>query len=124
MWHSMAEQTTLSSWSLVLFSCICGCCLGYLGLRCQALVSATTFLMLQNFSKVVLIFLSMCVFGDSIKAASAIGCLLSMSGALCYAYYRLPSETNGKALCSEKELDASIREAEKLLKVKKQYGAP
>jgi GDP-mannose transporter len=124
MWHRMAWQTTASSWSLVLFSCICGCCLGYLGLRCQALVSATTFLMLQNLSKVGLIFLSMCVFGDSIKAASAIGCLLSMAGALCYAYERLPSETNEKALCNEKALDATILEAEKLLKLKKQYGAP
>lgn len=120
MWHSVVRQATPSSWSLIFFSCICGCCLGYLGLRCQKLVSATTFLVLQNFSKVLLLFLSMDLFGDQIKGVSALGCLLSMFGALGYGYERLPQETSKD--CSG--MDNKKLEAEKMLKLKKGYGTP
>jgi len=93
LWQKMAGEASVATWYLILFSCICGCSVGYLGLKCQKMVSATTFLMLQNFTKVFLILIGMECFGDRLWGISALGCLLSMCGMMWYSYERLPVET-------------------------------
>jgi GDP-mannose transporter len=113
LWRTMAQQASTTAWSLMLFSCICGCSLGYLGLKCQRLVSATTFLMLQNFTKVFLILIGMGYFGDSVWGISALGCTLSMCGTMWYSYDRLPVETaeNSKSASTETDKLQSLSKA-------------
>jgi GDP-mannose transporter len=95
-WSKLAHDASLTAWIFMLFACFCGCSLGYLGLKCQKVVSATTFLVLQNLSKVFLIAASMIYFGDRMWGLSAMGCTLSMVGAMWYGFERLPVETAGK----------------------------
>jgi hypothetical protein len=93
MWPSMVVDASMADWSSLFLSCICGLAIGFLGLKCQKAISATSFLMLQNFSKVFLIFVSMGYFGDAMWGISAFGCILSMFGTMWYSYERLPAET-------------------------------
>eukprot|EP00747_Dinoflagellata_sp_TGD_P163170 gnl/TRDRNA2_/TRDRNA2_181567_c0_seq1.p1 gnl/TRDRNA2_/TRDRNA2_181567_c0~~gnl/TRDRNA2_/TRDRNA2_181567_c0_seq1.p1 ORF type:complete len:420 (+),score=74.70 gnl/TRDRNA2_/TRDRNA2_181567_c0_seq1:43-1302(+) len=92
-WYATVMQASTRTWLWVLMSGLCGTCLGYLGLRCQKMISATTFLMLQNFNKISLIFFGVLTMGDQISGLSAMGCIISMLGTCWYGYVRLPTET-------------------------------
>jgi uncharacterized membrane protein len=96
-WGTARTTTASTTWVWVMMSGLCGTCIGYLGLRTQKLISATTFLMLQNFNKVALIFIGMCFFGDNFEKMSGVGCIVSMLGSVWYSVLRLPAETASKA---------------------------
>jgi len=71
---------------LVLLSGVMGCSLGYLSLRVGGLVSATSFLILQNLSKVLGIMAGVLLLGDPISGISAVGCAISIAGAASFSY--------------------------------------
>lgn len=103
-WGKAVTETDSTTWFWVVMSGLCGTCIGYLGLRTQKLISATTFLMLQNFNKVALLFFGMCFFGDKFEKMSSIGCVVSMLGSVWYSVLRLPSETSSKAPAETEKL--------------------
>eukprot|EP00746_Dinoflagellata_sp_MGD_P122603 gnl/MRDRNA2_/MRDRNA2_574397_c0_seq1.p1 gnl/MRDRNA2_/MRDRNA2_574397_c0~~gnl/MRDRNA2_/MRDRNA2_574397_c0_seq1.p1 ORF type:complete len:128 (-),score=27.62 gnl/MRDRNA2_/MRDRNA2_574397_c0_seq1:61-444(-) len=90
-WPETVSDASFTAWYWAVMASIFGFCLGMLGLRCQKLMSATTFLMMQNANKIVVIFASMITFGDKFNIPSAIGCLLSLAGSLWYGYLTLPA---------------------------------
>lgn len=92
-WPQAIAPINTSVWLLVVASGLCGGCLGYSSLQCQKLVSATTFLVLQNAIKILLIFLSIAAFGDSMHGVSLVGCALSMAGSILYGYMKITAET-------------------------------
>lgn len=92
-WGDALSAADGSAWFWVCLTGLNGCCLGYLGIRTQKLVSATSFLMLQNANKVLLILLSVVIFGDIVTGVPMAGCVLSMLGAFWYGVLCLPSET-------------------------------
>jgi uncharacterized membrane protein len=103
-WGKAMTETDSTTWFWVMMSGLCGTCIGYLGLRTQKLISATTFLMLQNFNKVALIFFGMCFFGDKFEMISGIGCVVSMLGSVWYSLLRLPAETSSKGDAESEKL--------------------
>jgi hypothetical protein len=116
LWAKLANDASSMAWIIVCVACFGGCSLGYLGLKCQKLVSATSFLMLQNLSKVFLIVVGMAYYGDHVWGISALGCALSMSGAMWYGHERLPAET--AATCTEGNNEKIDPEKLRLLKVR------
>merc|ERR1712137_371728 len=74
---------------VLLFSGVLGMSVGYFGLACQKQMSATSFQVLQNLSKVGVIFVGVELFGDSWKSASRIvGLMLSIAGSSAYGLAR------------------------------------
>jgi len=94
LWHWTVVSASPETWFWVVMSGLCGCALGFLGLRCQQVISATTFLMLQNFNKIALIGIGVLFFGDALGASFAVmGCCVSLLGSIWYGFLRLPVET-------------------------------
>lgn len=85
-WDSAFLDITPTSWFWVVVSGSCNLCLGYLALHSQKLLSITTFLIMQNLNKVVVVVASVLVFGDAFSFVSAVGCAISLSGSLCYCH--------------------------------------
>jgi len=95
-WGPAFRQATCTTWFWVVMSSGCGACLGYVSLRAQKFVSGTTILVLQNFNKLLLIFMSTFLFGDRLTAVACGGCIVSILGCFWYAQLRLPSEVTEK----------------------------
>merc|ERR1719198_389766 len=91
-WGSIVTQVPKTTWCWVLISGFCGCSLGYFALLAQKVLSATSFIMLQNLNKIVAVLLGVTVMGDSMPRLSAFGCGLSMLGSFYYCYLQLPVE--------------------------------
>jgi drug/metabolite transporter (DMT)-like permease len=92
-WRTVLTSASADTWIWVFLSSCCGACLGYVGLRTQKLVSGTTVLVLQNFSKVILLVVSSVLLGDRLQRLSWVGCALSLGSCFWYSALRLPAET-------------------------------
>merc|ERR1712110_16225 len=84
-WPYVISHTSTFGWLLVALSGILGCSLGYLALQVQQIVSATTFIVLQNFSKVLSICIGVLVLGDPMSGVSSMGCICSILGSAWYS---------------------------------------
>lgn len=93
LWKSSMVNATPMDWLLVIQSGMMGCCLGYLGLKLQKIVSATSVLVLQNLNKIMVIGLSMMFMGEAFTRMQMFGCLVSFLGCAGFCYLRLPGET-------------------------------
>lgn len=92
-WPATVAGTSASTWLLVVTSGLSGYCLGYLGLRLQSLVAATTVLVLQNFSKVMAIALGIALLAEPVSGKSAVGGMLAVIGAAWYGFLQLRAPT-------------------------------
>merc|ERR1719399_1363826 len=91
-WGNVAMDATGGTWFWVAISGFVGTCLGMLGLKCQKIVSATTFLMLQNFNKIAVILIDMCFMATSIEGLALLGCVVSLGGALWYGWEQMKAK--------------------------------
>jgi len=100
---------------LVLMSAVVGLVLGLSGLMCQKALSATSFQVMQNISKVFVVFIGVEVFGDKMAGASRMfGMFLSLAGSAAYGYARsLESAEKAKAI-QEGETQSLAKAAEAL----------
>jgi drug/metabolite transporter (DMT)-like permease len=95
-WRRSLSSADKAVWFLVLMSGMCGASLGYVGLRTQQLFSSTSVLMMQNFNKIVIILIGICVFHEHLTPMSLLGCVVSLLGCFTYGYLRLPAEVASK----------------------------
>merc|ERR1719263_1553788 len=83
--------------TLVIMSGFMGLFIGLSGLMCQKAMSATSFQVLQNMSKVVVVVIGVQIFGDKIDTpGKAFGMFLSLSGSLAYGYARALESAEAK----------------------------
>jgi len=84
---------------LVIMSAFMGLFIGLAGLMCQKAMSASSFQVMQNMSKVVVVFIGVEIFGDKMAGASRMfGMFLSLAGSAAYGYTRsLESAAKAKA---------------------------
>merc|ERR1719188_983962 len=87
----MASPENRASWTdphvltLLALSGAIGIGICYLGFECQRVITATSFFVLQNFSKVAVIVCGVTFFGDPIRSPLAVaGLVLSIGGSFCY----------------------------------------
>ena len=69
-WSEVGSQMTGGGVALVLVSCVNGLAISYAGLRVQQLVTATTFMVLTNVNKFVVIIFGVVVLGDELTLLS------------------------------------------------------
>lgn len=74
---------------LLIMSGLMGLGIGFFGLMCQKAMTATSFQVLQNMSKVAVVFMGVSVFGDKVDSPARIGgMILSLAGSLIYGLIR------------------------------------
>jgi len=95
-WPSALSEADQQAWMWIIITGLNGCFLGYLAIRTQKMVSATSFLVLQNANKVLLILLSVAIFGDVVTGLPLCGCILSMLGSAWYGSLCLKPDDKGK----------------------------
>lgn len=99
---------------LVLMSAFMGLFIGLAGLMCQKAMSATSFQVMQNMSKVVVVFIGVELFGDKMAGACRMfGMFLSLAGSAAYGYAR-SLEAAEKAKANQDETQSLAKAAEKL----------
>jgi len=88
-------STHQAAWSdpatlfLIGLSGLMGMGIGYFGLMCQKAMTATSFQVLQNLTKIVLVFVGVCVFGDNMDSRTRQGgMMLSIVGSAAYGLAR------------------------------------
>uniref|UniRef100_A0A7S4FJH3 Sugar phosphate transporter domain-containing protein n=1 Tax=Eutreptiella gymnastica TaxID=73025 RepID=A0A7S4FJH3_9EUGL len=82
-----AERVSTWGWAMVVFTCVCGYCLATSGFGLQKLVSATTFLVVNNMVKIANILLGMVFLNDRFSSFSAAaGCIVSLGAGVWYSY--------------------------------------
>lgn len=88
---SAASPAHKASWTdgrvllLLLASGLVGIGISWLGLECQRVISATSFIVMQNASKIFVVLAGVTFFGDEVRSAGAIGGLcLSLVGSWLY----------------------------------------
>ena len=75
-------------YAMIVISCLNGLAISYAGLRVQQLVTATSFMVLTNVNKVLVVTFGVLVLGDPISATSGFGVCIAIGGGLWYAQER------------------------------------
>jgi len=97
-WSTVSSTLTYAEWMLIGASCLNGLAISYAGLRVQQLVTATTFMVLTNVNKFVVIIFGVVALHDPLSARSAFGVLLAMGGGVWYAQARAKAPEERKEL--------------------------
>mmetsp|Transcript_84938 Transcript_84938/g.150423 ORF Transcript_84938/g.150423 Transcript_84938/m.150423 type:complete len:388 (-) Transcript_84938:75-1238(-) len=94
--HSTTSPEHMAHWSdprilvLLLLSGCAGIGICYMGFECQRVISATSFFVMQNVSKVAVVTCGIAFFGDPIRSPMAAGgLLLSLAGSYLYSWTQL-----------------------------------
>ncbi|KAL1515277.1 hypothetical protein AB1Y20_001909 [Prymnesium parvum] len=87
-WGTTFRSLSSSQWLLIFISCVNGLAISYAGLRVQQLVTATTFMVLTNVNKFLVIFFGVVVLHDPLSFRSGVGMLMAMGGGLWYGQAR------------------------------------
>jgi len=85
-----------TSWLLLLLSCVNAVGISWAGINCQAYVTATTFMVLGNLNKFLVIAFGMVVLHESKSVASIVGCCVALGGGVIYARARANLATRGR----------------------------
>lgn len=87
---------------VLLMSGAIGIGIGYFGFACQKAMTATSFMVLQNISKVAVVSMGILIFADPIKSPFAVvGLLLSLSGSALYGKSQMEATAESKKLLEE-----------------------
>lgn len=90
--EAIANWTDPQTMILLAMSGLIGMGICYFGFECQREVSATSFFVMQNLSKVAVVTVGISVFGDSLRSPWALlGLLLSLGGSFAYGRAQMPS---------------------------------
>lgn len=87
-WDAIRRHQT--SWwnpqvlALLVLSGLVGVGIGYLGFECQRLISATSFVVLQNSTKIVVVLVGILCFEDMVTAVTTTGLIMSLGGSCMY----------------------------------------
>jgi len=120
--HEVATATGSAQWSdpqvlvLLLLSGFIGLGINYFGFETQRAISATSFFVLQNVTKLVVVGMGVFMFGDPLTSITAMGIMLSVSGSAMYGFaqMRLNDEARERvALLKKDGVEGGIQNSSK-----------
>jgi hypothetical protein len=86
----VVTSATPLAWGLVLLTCVFGFVISTSGFALQKLVSAATFLVINNLAKFVNILIGLVVFNERLESWNTIaGCVLALAGGAWYSYEQM-----------------------------------
>ena len=93
-------KVTGPGWGFIIWSCLCGACISYTAFRAQRRISATSFLVVVNMNKFVVVGYGILVLGEAYKPLAAIGCALALLGGAYYSWDRSELKKRTKAVAA------------------------
>uniref|UniRef100_A0A7S4DW12 Sugar phosphate transporter domain-containing protein n=1 Tax=Lotharella globosa TaxID=91324 RepID=A0A7S4DW12_9EUKA len=104
-WGSVQAITNVTpvGWTFILWSCLCGASISYVGFRAQRRISATSFLIVANLNKLLVVAFGIIVLGEVYKPLAAIGAFVSLLGGAIYTWDR---KMNAKKVQQEQQAPA------------------
>uniref|UniRef100_A0A7S3Z3Q2 Sugar phosphate transporter domain-containing protein n=1 Tax=Lotharella globosa TaxID=91324 RepID=A0A7S3Z3Q2_9EUKA len=89
-WKSLSNFTavTPAGWGFIIWSCLCGACISYTAFRAQRRISATSFLVVVNMNKFVVVAYGIVFLGESYQPIAAVGTALALLGGAYYSWDR------------------------------------
>ncbi|CAE8581230.1 unnamed protein product [Polarella glacialis] len=101
--HGACASLDLAGWTMVAMSCVVGVGIGYTGIWAQSLISATSFLVLVNANKFVIIFLDAYVMKSNVLSTTQVfAAIITVLGGVLYGKARQDIEVQ-VALAGEKK---------------------
>eukprot|EP00469_Lotharella_globosa_P011665 CAMPEP_0167787266 /NCGR_PEP_ID=MMETSP0111_2-20121227/9307_1 /TAXON_ID=91324 /ORGANISM="Lotharella globosa, Strain CCCM811" /LENGTH=391 /DNA_ID=CAMNT_0007678849 /DNA_START=407 /DNA_END=1582 /DNA_ORIENTATION=+ len=104
-------------YAYIAISCLCAPCIGYMAIRAQRRISATSFLVVTNLDKIVVVTFGILVLGESYEPLAAAGAAVAVLGGLYFSWarHRLPSKKD-----DGEDDDDEEEEQESLLRYKEE----
>ena len=87
-WQKELGRLTLGDYGLLFLSCINGVAISWAGINVQSYVSATTFTVLANLNKFVVVAFGMLVLNEASSVQSVVGCSFALLGGFAYVHAR------------------------------------
>jgi len=114
-WHTLkpSEVEHWTSWVFLAGSCVAGVCIGWAGVNAQYYLTATSFMVLGNLNKFIVIAVGMVAMGESSSWEAVLGCFVAITGGLFYAIARNKLNDKTKALREAKEKEVKESETAK-----------
>jgi len=108
-------ELSIMGYTWVTLSCVVGVAISYTGIWAQSLISATSFLVLVNANKFVIIFIeAFCLKTKSLTPIQVVGACVTILGGVMYGKAREALEREGKATAKETEPLVAGKEASKV----------
>jgi len=89
-------------WIFILWSFFCGCCISYTAFRAQRRISATSFLVVVNMNKFVVVAFGIFVLKEKYVPLAAAGCALTLVGGAYYSWDRSQLKKHRKNLLNKR----------------------
>merc|ERR1712146_863608 len=89
-WGSLSNfaAVTPAGWAFIVWSCFCGACISYTAFRAQRRISATSFLVVINMNKFVVVAYGIVFLGESYQPLAGVGTALALLGGAYYSWDR------------------------------------
>jgi len=91
-WAVASSELTVNGAVVLLLSCLNGLAISYAGLQAQQLVTATTFMVLTNVNKFVVVGFGLLFLGDTLSVRALFGVALAIGGGVWYGKARVRLE--------------------------------
>ena len=91
-WDVASSELTVNGAVVLLLSCLNGLAISYAGLQAQQLVTATTFMVLTNVNKFVVVGFGLLFLGDKLSVRALFGVALAIAGGVWYGKARVRLE--------------------------------
>ena len=92
-WHEL-QRLSGSEWALLGASCVNAVGISWAGINAQGYVSATTFMVLSNLNKFVVVAFGIVVLHEARSWRAILGCCVALSGGILYAKARAAAASN------------------------------
>merc|ERR550514_1688694 len=106
----IASAHTFMSLGVIMWSSLCGACISYTAFRAQRRISATSFLVVVNMNKFVVVGYGILVLGEAYKPLAAIGCALALLGGAYYSWDRSELKKRTKAVAASAAAEGDCAE--------------
>jgi len=103
-WHRFRSLDT-TAMALLVGSCVNAVAISWAGINAQGYVTATTFMVLTNLNKFVVIGFGMAVLNEARTWQAYVGCLVALSGGLWYARIRSNASAPPPKVAPDKPAD-------------------
>ena len=108
-WHDPEGPDSWTAYMWLALSCVVGVCIGWAGVNAQFYLTATSFMVVGNVNKFIVIAVGMLAMGESSSWEAIVGCVIAITGGFGYGLARMNLNEQEKA---KKAAEKEKKEAE------------
>eukprot|EP00467_Chlorarachnion_reptans_P025748 CAMPEP_0114495910 /NCGR_PEP_ID=MMETSP0109-20121206/5481_1 /TAXON_ID=29199 /ORGANISM="Chlorarachnion reptans, Strain CCCM449" /LENGTH=444 /DNA_ID=CAMNT_0001673133 /DNA_START=69 /DNA_END=1403 /DNA_ORIENTATION=- len=109
-------HVSVGGWAFIVWSCMCGACISYTAFRAQRRISATSFLVVVNMNKFVVVAYGIIALGEAYRPLAGVGCALALLGGAYYSWDRSQLKKRAKIKAEPKVVEEDPEKENLLIK--------